>query len=70
MLRKVKRKLIEEERNTLEDRRNELNQEAVDVTPRETIEEVVEEVHNTEEDRAITLKEAYDRAIRKVDQSK
>merc|ERR1711892_2909 len=68
VLRKVKRKLIEEERNTLEDRRNELNQEAVDVTPRETIEAVVEEVHNTEEDRAITLKEAYDRAIRKVDQ--
>ena len=39
-------------------------------TSKEDLQEDVEKSYNMEEDRAITLKEAYDRAIRKVDQSK
>jgi len=58
VLRKIKRRLIEEEREALEERRNDLNKK-----------EEVDEVRRFDkggEDRALTLKEAYDRAVWKV----
>ena len=65
MLRKIKRKLIVNEKQQL---RNELIKETE--TSNEDLQEDPEKSNNMEEERAITLKEAYDRAIRKVDQSK
>ena len=65
MLRKIKRKLIVNEKQQL---RNELIKETE--TSNEDLQEDLEKSNNMEEERAITLKEAYDRAIRKVDQSK
>merc|ERR1712168_1373675 len=58
VLRKIKRRLIEEERKALEERRDDLNKK-----------EEVNEVRRFSkggEDRALTLKEAYDRAVWKV----
>ena len=59
MLKKIKRRLIEEEREALEERRNDLNKK-----------EEVRRFENAGDDRALTLKEAYDRAVWKVGQSK
>lgn len=67
VLRKVKRKLIAEKKLQPQERRNELNKETQ--TSKGDLEENVENSYNMEEERAITLKEAYDRAIKKVDQS-
>ena len=62
MLKKIQRRLIEEEREALEERRNKLNK-------KEEVEEV-RRYENAGDDRALTLKEAYDRAVLKVGQSK
>jgi len=59
VLRKIKRRLIEEEREALEERRNDLNK-------KEEVDEV-RRFDNGEDDRALTLKEAYDRAVWKVE---
>ena len=68
MLRKIKRKLIAEEKQQLQEKRNELIKETE--TSNEDLQEDLDKSNNVEEERAITLKEAYDRAIRKVDESK
>jgi len=60
VLKKIKRRLIEEEREALEERRNYLNK-------KEEVEEV-RRYENAGDDRALTLKEAYDRAVWKVGQ--
>jgi hypothetical protein len=65
VLRKIKRKLIAIEKQQLE---NELIKETE--TSNGDLQEDLDKSNNMEEERAITLKEAYDRAIRKVDQSK
>ena len=68
MLRKIKRKLIAEEKQQPQERRNELIKETEESI--EDLQEDVEKSYNMEEEKALTLKEAYDRAIRKVDESK
>merc|ERR1719402_1679576 len=59
VLRKIKKRLIEEKREALEERRNDLNK-------KEEVDEV-RRFDNGEDDRALTLKEAYDRAVWKVE---
>ena len=65
-MRKIKRKLITGEKHQLEQRRKELIQGTAAVQNTIANEEEV----TMDERKAITLKEAYDRAINKVDQSK
>ena len=71
VLRKIKRKLIAGEKHQLEERRKELIQgtKAAQNSITNLQEDIAEEL-NMEERKAITLKEAYDRANRKVEQSK
>ena len=55
----------------MEERRKELSQGTITAQNRITnLQEDIDEELNMEERKAITLKEAYDRAIRKVEQSK
>ena len=79
-MRKIKRKLIAGERQQLGERRKELkygsksNKNSINGNAVEKMDETIDaskdEDLNEEERKAITLKEAYDKAINKVEQRK
>jgi len=68
VLRKIKRKLISGEKQQLQERRKELIKETKEENV--NLQKFHEDTFDLDENKAITLKEAYDKAIKKVEQSK